>query len=41
MKPVESYSSGSDIVRDVVIGMADGLTVPLALAGGVAYLIIA
>lgn len=32
----ESHSTASDFVRDVVIGMADGLTVPFALAAGVA-----
>ena len=31
---VEQYFSGSESVRDVVIGMADGLTVPFALAAG-------
>ena len=35
MKHVEQHFSGSDIVRDVVIGMADGLTVPFALAAGI------
>lgn len=35
MKHVEQHFSGSDTVRDVVIGMADGLTVPFALAAGV------
>jgi hypothetical protein len=29
---VEQHFSGSESVRDVVIGMADGLTVPFALA---------
>jgi vacuolar iron transporter family protein len=32
---VEEHFSGSDTVRDVVIGMADGLTVPFALAAGI------
>lgn len=32
----EPHSSASDIVHDVVIGMADGLTVPFALAAGIA-----
>ena len=32
----ESHSTASAFVRDVVIGMADGLTVPFALAAGVA-----
>lgn len=30
----EEHFSGSDIVRDIVIGMSDGLTVPFALAAG-------
>ena len=31
---IEQHFSGSESVRDVVIGMADGLTVPFALAAG-------
>jgi vacuolar iron transporter family protein len=31
---VEKHFTGSASVRDVVIGMADGLTVPFALAAG-------
>lgn len=31
---VESHFQSSEVVRDVVIGMADGLTVPFALAAG-------
>src|SRR5207248_953821 len=31
---VESHFGSSLVVRDVVIGMADGLTVPFALAAG-------
>jgi VIT1/CCC1 family predicted Fe2+/Mn2+ transporter len=31
---VESHFTGGERVRDVVIGMADGLTVPFALAAG-------
>jgi vacuolar iron transporter family protein len=31
---VESHFSGSATVRDIVIGMSDGLTVPFALAAG-------
>src|SRR3954463_10378583 len=31
----EEHFAGSEIVRDVVIGMADGLTVPFALAAGI------
>lgn len=30
----ESHFTGSDLVRDIVIGMSDGLTVPFALAAG-------
>lgn len=30
----ESHFSGSEVVRDIVIGMSDGLTVPFALAAG-------
>lgn len=31
---IEQHFSGSRLVRDVVIGMSDGLTVPFALAAG-------
>jgi VIT1/CCC1 family predicted Fe2+/Mn2+ transporter len=31
---LEKHFTGSESVRDVVIGMADGLTVPFALAAG-------
>lgn len=31
----EEHFTGSDTVKDVVIGMADGLTVPFALAAGI------
>jgi len=31
---IEKHFEASDIVRDVVIGMSDGLTVPFALAAG-------
>jgi VIT1/CCC1 family predicted Fe2+/Mn2+ transporter len=31
---VEQHFVGSEIVRDIVIGMSDGLTVPFALAAG-------
>src|SRR5437660_1190759 len=31
---LERHFTASDIVRDIVIGMADGLTVPFALAAG-------
>ena len=30
----ETHFTGSEIVRDIVIGMSDGLTVPFALAAG-------
>jgi VIT1/CCC1 family predicted Fe2+/Mn2+ transporter len=30
----ENHSAGSDFIKDVVIGMSDGLTVPFALAAG-------
>ena len=33
---VEKHFTATEIVRDVVIGMADGLTVPFALAAGLA-----
>ena len=32
---IERHFTASDVVRDIVIGMADGLTVPFALAAGV------
>jgi len=32
----ETHFTASEVVRDVVIGMADGLTVPFALAAGLA-----
>jgi len=31
---IERHFTGSETVRDVVIGMSDGLTVPFALAAG-------
>jgi VIT1/CCC1 family predicted Fe2+/Mn2+ transporter len=31
---VERHFTGSEVVRDIAIGMADGLTVPFALAAG-------
>ena len=31
---VERHFTASDTVRDIVIGMSDGLTVPFALAAG-------
>ena len=32
----EHHFESSDVVRDIVIGLADGLTVPFALAAGLA-----
>src|SRR6516165_1049030 len=32
---IERHFTAGDIVRDVVIGMSDGLTVPFALAAGI------
>ena len=31
---VEGHFTGREIVRDLVLGMSDGLTVPFALAAG-------
>jgi len=31
---IETHFTASNFVRDIVIGMADGLTVPFALAAG-------
>ena len=31
---IESHFTATETVRDVVIGMSDGLTVPFALAAG-------
>jgi VIT1/CCC1 family predicted Fe2+/Mn2+ transporter len=31
---IEHHFAGSEVIRDIVIGMADGLTVPFALAAG-------
>ena len=31
---VETHSTSSGTIRDIVIGMSDGLTVPFALAAG-------
>jgi hypothetical protein len=33
-KHIERHFTASDTVRDIVIGMSDGLTVPFALAAG-------
>ena len=35
----ESHSSSSDVIRDVIIGFADGLTVPFALTAGLSSLV--
>jgi VIT1/CCC1 family predicted Fe2+/Mn2+ transporter len=32
---IESHFTATDVVRDIVIGMSDGLTVPFALAAGI------
>ena len=32
--PTERHFTGTETVRDIVIGMSDGLTVPFALAAG-------
>src|SRR6266571_6459619 len=32
---IEKHFTASDTVRDVVVGMSDGLTVPFALAAGI------
>src|SRR6478672_8743659 len=32
---IEKHFTGTALVRDVVIGMSDGLTVPFALAAGI------
>ena len=31
---IEKHFTASEVVRDIVIGMSDGLTVPFALAAG-------
>src|SRR6266480_4281862 len=33
-KHIEKHFTGGETVRDIVIGMSDGLTVPFALAAG-------
>src|ERR1043165_6381694 len=38
---VEQHFNASDSVRDVVIGMSDGLTVPFALAAGLSGAVVA
>ncbi len=37
---IEKHFTSGDVVRDVVIGMADGLTVPFALAAGLSGAIV-
>ena len=37
---IESHFTASESVRDVVIGMADGLTVPFALAAGLSAAVV-
>ena len=32
---IETHFTGTELVRDIVIGMSDGLTVPFALAAGI------
>jgi len=34
--PSETHFKGSAVVRDIILGMSDGLTVPFALAAGLA-----
>src|SRR5246127_4707837 len=34
VRHVEQHFTGSELIRDIVIGMSDGLTVPFALAAG-------
>ncbi|EGF83634.1 hypothetical protein BATDEDRAFT_5214, partial [Batrachochytrium dendrobatidis JAM81] len=36
--PLEPHFEGAQIIRDVIVGLADGLTVPFALAAGLASL---
>jgi ApbE superfamily uncharacterized protein (UPF0280 family) len=36
MQHIETHFSGSDTIRDMVIGRADGRTVPFARAGSLA-----
>ena len=38
---IEKHFTASDTVRDIVIGMADGLTVPFALAAGLSGAVVA
>ena len=34
MQHTEHHFTSTEVVRDIVIGMSDGLTVPFALAAG-------
>ncbi len=36
---VERHFGANEKARDIVIGMSDGLTIPFALAAGVAFLL--
>jgi VIT1/CCC1 family predicted Fe2+/Mn2+ transporter len=36
---IEKHFTGSEIIRDIVIGMSDGLTVPFALAAGLSGIV--
>ena len=36
---IEQHFTGSELIRDIVIGMADGLTVPFALAAGLSGIV--
>lgn len=36
---LELHLRANETVRDIVIGMSDGLTVPFALAAGVSFLL--
>ncbi|MEI9956494.1 MAG: hypothetical protein WDM90_09385 [Ferruginibacter sp.] len=36
----ETHLKSSDALRDIVIGMSDGLTVPFALAAGLSVLLV-
>src|SRR3990172_9126699 len=37
---MEHHFTGSETVRDIVIGMSDGLTVPFALAAGLSGVVV-
>ncbi|MGD0339656.1 MAG: VIT1/CCC1 transporter family protein [Bacteroidota bacterium] len=41
MPHIETHFTGSETVRDIVIGMSDGLTVPFALAAGLTGAVVA